>query len=141
MDVDDPAVRELRALRTAGVQVAIDDFGSGYSSLAYLARMPATILKIDRALTAQVLVDARSEAVLRSIVTLAVSLPMDVVVEGVETRAEHDLVRDAGASFGQGWLYAAAVPIEQLAAVVADINGRADAVPAATGSLASPRGT
>ena len=141
VDVDDPAVRELRALRTAGVQVAIDDFGSGYSSLAYLARMPATILKIDRALTAQVLVDARSEAVLRSIVTLAVSLPMDVVVEGVETRAEHDLVRDAGASFGQGWLYAAAVPIDQLAAVVADINGRADAVPAATGSLASPRGT
>ncbi len=141
VDVDDPAVRELRALRAAGVQVAIDDFGSGYSSLAYLARMPATILKIDRALTAQVLLDARSEAVLRSIVTLAVSLPMDVVVEGVETEAEHELVRDAGASFGQGWLYAAAVPIEALAAVVADINGRSGIAPVATGSLASPRGT
>ncbi len=136
VDVDDPAVRELHTLRAAGVQVAIDDFGSGYSSLAYLARMPATILKIDRALTAQVLLDARSQAVLHSIVSLAVSLPMDVVVEGVETEAEHELVRDAGASFSQGWLYAAAVPIEQLAAVVADINGKAGAVPAASGSLA-----
>ena len=141
VDVDDPAVRELHTLRAAGVHVAIDDFGSGYSSLAYLARMPASILKIDRALTAQVVLDTRSQAVLRSIVSLAVSLPMDVVVEGVETEAEHELVRDAGASFGQGWLYAAAVPIEALAAVVADINGRSGVVPAQRGSLASSRGT
>ena len=63
VDVDDPALRELRALRAGGVHVAIDDFGSGYSSLAYLSRMPANILKIDRALTAQVLHDPRSLAV------------------------------------------------------------------------------
>ena len=125
VDVDDPAVRELRTLRAAGVHVAIDDFGSGYSSLAYLARMPADILKFDRALTAQLLTDQRSRAVLGSIVTLARSLPMDVVVEGVETEAVSDLVRRAGAMFGQGWLYGAAVPFAELPAAVDDLNARA----------------
>jgi EAL domain-containing protein (putative c-di-GMP-specific phosphodiesterase class I) len=125
VDVDDPAVRELHALRAGGVHVAIDDFGSGYSSLAYLARMPADVLKIDRGLTAQVLYDERSRVVLQSIVSLANSLPMDVVVEGVESAAVHDLVRDLGGEYGQGWLYGAAVPFARLAEAIADINARA----------------
>ena len=125
VDDDDPALRELRMLRSAGVHVAIDDFGSGFSSLAYLARMPADILKLDRAMTAQVLDDRRARAVLDSIITLATSLPMDVVVEGVETLAVHRLVRDAGGGFGQGWLYGAAVPAAEVAALVAEINAKA----------------
>lgn len=124
IDADDPALRELTALRSAGMHVGIDDFGSGYSSLAYLARMPADVLKIDRALTVQVLHDRRSRAVLRAIVDLAKSLPLDVVVEGIETPAVHDFLRDAGCEFGQGWLYGAAVPFEGLPAAVESINAR-----------------
>lgn len=128
IDTYDPAVRQLRKLRAAGVVVAIDDFGSGYSSLAYLSRMPADILKIDRALTAQLLFDERSRAVFRSITTLAISLPLKVIVEGVETADVHELVRDLGGDYGQGWLYGAAVPAAEMPIIVGAITAKAQGV-------------
>lgn len=128
IDIYDFAVRQLRKLRAAGVVVAIDDFGSGYSSLAYLSRMPADILKIDRALTAQLLFDERSRAVFRSITTLAISLPLKVVVEGVETADVHELVRDLGGDYGQGWLYGAAVPAADMPITVGAISAKAQGI-------------
>ena len=122
VDVDDPAVRELGTLLAAGIQVAIDDFGSGYSNLGYLSRVPASILKIDAELTSRVLHDHRSRAVLSSIVALANGLSLDLVVEGIETAAVHDLVCEMGGRYGQGWLYGAAVPFAEVVDAVRAIN-------------------
>ncbi|WP_460446593.1 putative bifunctional diguanylate cyclase/phosphodiesterase [Angustibacter aerolatus] len=128
VDEDDGGTRQLTRLRDGGVQVAIDDFGSGYSNLAYLGRLPATILKVDRSITEGVLTDHRSAAILRAVVDLGAALPIDVCVEGIETGPQHDLVRDTGALFGQGWLYGAAVPAAELPALLARIAASAPRV-------------
>jgi diguanylate cyclase (GGDEF)-like protein len=128
VDADDPAVQQLTRLREHGVQVAIDDFGSGFSALAYLSRLPASVLKIDQTLTRQVVGDPRSLAVLEAVVSLAGSMPMKVVVEGIETAEVAEVVRSTGAGFGQGWLYAAAVPIDQLVQTVGRVHAVAEVV-------------
>jgi diguanylate cyclase (GGDEF)-like protein len=124
VDADDPALGQLSQLREHGVHVAIDDFGSGFSALAYLSRLPASVLKIDQSLTRQVLGDARSLAVLQAVVSLAHTMPMSVVVEGIETGDVEGLVRSTGAAQGQGWLYCAAVPVDELERAVADVHDR-----------------
>jgi EAL domain-containing protein (putative c-di-GMP-specific phosphodiesterase class I) len=121
---NEAAVRQLHELRAYGLQVAIDDFGSGYSSLGYLSRLPATILKVDRSMTAHVTTDGRARTVMRSVVDLGASLPMQVAVEGIETAAMHRLVRGLGATHGQGWLYAPAVPLDRVAETLASIAER-----------------
>jgi diguanylate cyclase (GGDEF)-like protein len=123
VDADDPALAQLTLLREHGVHVAIDDFGSGFSALAYLGRLPASVLKIDQALTGQV-GDDRSFAVMQAVVSLAHTMPMAVIVEGIETAEVEDLVRSTGAEQGQGWLYAPAVPVDRLAGTVADLELR-----------------
>jgi diguanylate cyclase len=123
VDADDPALAQLTRLREQGVHVAIDDFGSGFSALAYLSRLPANVLKIDQALTGQV-EDARSFAVLQAVVSLAHTMPMAVVVEGIETSVVEGLVQTTGAGYGQGWLYAAAVPIDRLPSTVETVQAR-----------------
>jgi diguanylate cyclase len=128
VDADDPALAQLTLLREQGVHVAIDDFGSGFSALAYLGRLPASVLKIDQALTRQV-GDDRSYAVMQAVVSLAHTMPMAVVVEGIETEDIEALVRSTGADQGQGWLYAAAVPADRLAATVADLELREQSQP------------
>ncbi len=125
VDLDDPALRELSLLRSHAVNVAIDDFGSGYSSLAYLSRVPANILKLDRELVSRIVTDPRAGSIVASIATLARALPMDIVMEGIETADVHQAVIDAGGGFGQGWLYGAAVPLADVAALVHRINAAA----------------
>ncbi|MGN6612881.1 MAG: putative bifunctional diguanylate cyclase/phosphodiesterase [Angustibacter sp.] len=113
---------QLQQLREHGVWVAIDDFGSGYSALAYLSRLPASTLKLDQGLTANLTTDPRALAVMRSIIELGRALPLEVVVEGIETTEVRDVVRDLGACYAQGWLYAPAVPLEQVADTVREIE-------------------
>ena len=121
-------LHQLQQLRAHGVWVAIDDFGSGYSALAYLSRLPASTLKLDQGLTANLTSDPRALAVMRSIIDLGRALPLEVVVEGIETTEVRDVVRELGAGYAQGWLYAPAVPIDQVASVVAAVSGQSDAV-------------
>lgn len=116
-------LHQLQQLRARGVWVAIDDFGSGYSALAYLSRLPASTLKLDQGLTAHLTTDPRALAVMRSIIDLGLALPLEVVVEGVETPEVRDVVRSLGAGYVQGWLYSPAVPIEQVAEVVRALSG------------------
>jgi diguanylate cyclase (GGDEF)-like protein len=121
---DDTALGNLQRLRRSGINVAIDDFGSGYSSLNYLSRLPASILKVDQALTASVTQDGRALSVLRAVVELGRSVSMDVAVEGIETQQVHDIVRGFGGCMGQGWLYSAAVPLHELSTLIADVDSR-----------------
>jgi diguanylate cyclase (GGDEF)-like protein len=128
VDVDDPALRSLAFLRSAGVNVAIDDFGTGFSTLGYLNRLPANIIKVDQSLTFGAATDERARSILRAVADLAASLPADVVVEGIETAEQRELVRATGATYGQGWLFSASVPIDQVAALAA--RGSVAGVPA-----------
>src|SRR5205085_12133399 len=83
----------LAELRSAGVRVALDDFGTGYSSLSYLKDWPVDELKVDRSFVKNMVEDARDRSIVHAIVHLAHSLGLQVVAEGVEYAALHQLLR------------------------------------------------
>jgi EAL domain-containing protein (putative c-di-GMP-specific phosphodiesterase class I) len=115
------AADQLAALRELGVRIAIDDFGSGYSSLSAVASLPADVLKVDRTLVAvlsPVSVSA-AQAVLTAAAALGTALDMHVVAEGVETPEQLDLVRRAGCGFVQGYLFSRPLPTARLQEVLA----------------------
>ncbi len=107
---EDPVAR-LSALRALGVGVAIDDFGTGQSSLAYLQRLPATELKIDRSFVTDADSGSGRQQLLRSIVDMAHSLNLVVTAEGVETEAERAVLQDVGCDLLQGYLIARPMPV------------------------------
>jgi two-component system CheB/CheR fusion protein len=108
----DAAHQQLRQLKAAGLRVSIDDFGTGHSSLACLRRYPLDELKIDRSFIIDLERSSRDVAVLRSIMTLSKALSLDVVVEGVETRGQHTLLRELGCEVAQGFLFSRPVSAE-----------------------------
>ena len=122
----------LHALRTLGVRIAMDDFGTGFSSLAYLWRFPFDKLKIDRAFTQGLGSDARVDAIVHSIVTMAHSLAMQVNAEGVETELQRDALCRHGCDELQGYLLGRPMPSELLAHREAESVGTLDSL---TGSL------
>lgn len=103
--MEDPALslRLLDQLRAEGFGISIDDFGSGYSSLAYLKQFPATELKIDRTFVKDMQQDARSVQLVRSIIDLGHHLKMSVVAEGVEDEASLDMLTRMGCDRAQGY--------------------------------------
>jgi len=96
-------VATLTTLRAHGIHVAIDDFGTGYSSLTYLKRLPVNTLKIDRAFIDGLGMDAESTAIVEAIITLAHTLGLRVIAEGVETHAQAHQLRAMGCEFAQGY--------------------------------------
>lgn len=108
------AAATMQRLKSLGVRLAIDDFGTGYSSFAYLKQFPVDALKIDRSFVAGLPGDRRDAAVVRGIAGIGGDIGMEVVAEGVETRAQADALREAGIVRAQGWLYAPAVEASQL---------------------------
>jgi len=93
----------MAELRGLGVRLAIDDFGAGYASLAYLKQLPANELKIDKAFIGALEHDARDRAIVKSSIDLAHDLGLKVVAEGVETQAAMDILSELGADLVQGW--------------------------------------
>lgn len=108
------ASRRLTRLRDAGVSIAIDDFGTGYSSLAYLTTLPIDCLKIDRGLITDIVGGSRDRIVVRAMIHLAHELGLDVVVEGVESAAQLELIASWGGDLYQGFLGAEALTEEEL---------------------------
>ncbi|HJN73526.1 MAG TPA: EAL domain-containing protein [Myxococcota bacterium] len=109
----DTAIEMLAALRRHGVKVHLDDFGAGYSSLAYLHRFPIDSLKIDRAFVSGLPLRREDCAIVRAIVSLAKSLDKGVVAEGIETAEQLRHLRSLDCAHGQGYLFSRAVPAEQ----------------------------
>jgi diguanylate cyclase (GGDEF)-like protein len=109
----------LMALSTHGVRVWVDDFGTGYSSLSYLHRLPIHAVKVDRSFVMGLRNGPEAERIIETIVTLAHHLNLNVVAEGVEQGWQADVLRRLGCDHAQGFLYARAVPSEQVAVLFA----------------------
>ena len=106
---DSPAVRDkLRALQQAGVQLAIDDFGIGYSSMASLKTFKVDFLKIDQSFVKDIMVSLESRVFAETIVMMAHKLGLKVIAEGVETQEQLDWLFDAGCDYAQGFLFSEA---------------------------------
>lgn len=114
MEDAEQAVAILRELKALGVSLAVDDFGTGYSSLAYLRRFPLDQLKIDYSFVHGMLEHPDNAAIVQGIVSLARSLRLETVAEGVETVAQRDYLGNIGCDLMQGYLYSRPVPPEEL---------------------------
>ena len=116
MDNAEMAVRLLKRLQALGVQLSIDDFGTGYSSLGYLHRFPVNTLKIDRSFVGRIGEAAENIEIVRTIVSLAENMGMDVVAEGVETLSQLTQLRKLNCQFGQGYLFSRPVDADSVTA-------------------------
>jgi sensor c-di-GMP phosphodiesterase-like protein len=110
--LDADASREtIQAFRDAGHPVYIDDFGTGYSSLSYLQSFKVDVLKIDKSFVDTIGHNAASSSVAPHIIAMAHALGVEIVAEGIEHQAQATYLREHGTQFGQGWLFAKAMPI------------------------------
>lgn len=112
-------VERLTRLRGAGISIAVDDFGTGYASLAYLTTLPLDMIKIDRGLIADLVGGARDKIVVKAMIRLARELDLKVVVEGVESSGQLALLAGWGCDLYQGFLGAGALTQEELTRFVA----------------------
>jgi diguanylate cyclase (GGDEF)-like protein len=110
----DRAVAVLESLRTVGVGISVDDFGTGNASIDYLARLPASELKIDRSFITDMLENPRAEAIVRSTIDLARNLGLSVVAEGIETEAVLEHLAVLGCDLAQGYFISRPLPAEEL---------------------------
>jgi diguanylate cyclase (GGDEF)-like protein len=115
--LEDPAraLKLIQPLRERGVRIAIDDFGVGHSSLSALTRLPFDVVKIDREFVSGLPLERHSAAITETIIAMSKSLNLDVVAEGIETEDQATFLRNAGAQYGQGYLYGKALPPHEFA--------------------------
>ncbi|HJU70494.1 MAG TPA: EAL domain-containing protein [Paucimonas sp.] len=118
LDDVEATIFKMATLKERGVSFSLDDFGTGYSSLSYLKRLPLDQLKIDRSFVRDVLTDYNDAAIACTIVTLAQSLGLAVIAEGVETEAQLDFLARHDCHAYQGNLFSRPVPIERLEALI-----------------------
>jgi len=121
MEDTDAAHHTLRGLKNLGVRIAIDDFGTGHSCLSYLRRFPIDVLKIDRSFVSEVGASEDSQIIIDAIISLAGSLRLDTVAEGVETNAQLDYLLERGCQVAQGFLFGMPMPAEDIAPLLRDL--------------------
>jgi len=119
MENIETAVHMLTQLRGLGVEISIDDFGTGYSSLSYLHRFPINTLKIDRSFVTRMTDNTENGEIVRTIITLARSLEMNVVAEGVETPMQLAQLRSLDCDYGQGYLFSRPVKASEARQLIA----------------------
>ncbi|NET01147.1 MAG: GGDEF domain-containing response regulator [Sphaerospermopsis sp. SIO1G1] len=106
-------IQYLHRFRSANIQISIDDFGTGYSSLSYLKNLPVDVLKVDRTFVS--MIEQRKDfGIMQGIMTLAKTMHLDVVAEGIETVEQMRLLHFLGCQYGQGYLFSPAIPAEKI---------------------------
>jgi EAL domain-containing protein (putative c-di-GMP-specific phosphodiesterase class I) len=116
-DIDDITTK-MTALKARGVSFSLDDFGTGYSSLAYLKRLPLDQLKIDQSFVRDILTDPNDAAISKMVISLAESMSLSVIAEGVQTEAQRDFLAGQGCYAYQGYLFSRPLPVDQFEALV-----------------------
>ncbi len=110
---------KLRALRKAGIRIAIDDFGTGYSSLSYLRHFPVNTLKIDRSFVGDIRSDSADASIINAIAAMAHGLKLDLIAEGVETRAQMKYLTLQGCREVQGFIFSRPIPALEFKSLLA----------------------
>lgn len=105
---------QLFEFRMAGMKIAIDDFGTGYSSLAYLKKFDVDYVKIDRSFIQNLTADSDNMALCEAIILMAHKLGLKVIAEGIETAGQHNLLKEAGCDYGQGYFFTRPLPPAEL---------------------------
>ncbi|MDN3682816.1 EAL domain-containing protein [Vibrio tapetis subsp. quintayensis] len=118
MSSDDYTLNLLKELKDIGIEIAIDDFGVGYSSLSYLQQMKTDVLKIDRSFVQSMQYDAASQTLCQTIIIMARNLGMKVVAEGIETKEQLELLTSYGCHYGQGFYLASPMNYQDLERVL-----------------------
>ncbi|OAI15594.1 diguanylate cyclase [Methylomonas lenta] len=113
LDTSSVVSEKLLALKSAGVQTSLDNFGTGYSALAYLKKYHIDFLKIDRTFVSNLTANSSDMALCQAIILIAHTLGMKVIAEGVETDEQRDLLLKAGCDYGQGYLFSKPVTAEE----------------------------
>jgi diguanylate cyclase (GGDEF)-like protein len=126
-DLED-VVTKMRVLKSHGLRFSLDDFGMGYSSLAYLRRLPLDQLKIDQEFVRDILVDASSSAIAQSIISLSRAMGLSVIAEGVETEEQREFLARLGCHSFQGFLFSAALPVEEFQVLLSRVGENAPPV-------------
>lgn len=114
MDHLEETTKTLQQLKSMGVHISIDDFGTGYSSLMYLKTFPIDTIKIDRSFIKDVTTDPDDQAITQAIISMAHSLKLDVVAEGVETRDQLELLKSQDCDVVQGYLFSKPIPAPEI---------------------------
>lgn len=110
----DCALGQLRVMRDLGIRLAVDDFGTGYSNLRYLSLFPFDFLKIDKAFVDGITNESKSSGLVDQIVSIGRVCGLELIAEGIEHPSQVEYLRNLGVEFGQGFLFAAPVPIHEL---------------------------
>jgi len=118
MDHVENAIYTMRKLKQMGISIAIDDFGTGYSSLSYLKRFPIDVLKVDRSFVMDIPNDVSDMEITAAVIAMAHKLNLRVVAEGIETKEQVDFLRSNRCEYGQGYLIARPMPINELEAYI-----------------------
>ena len=110
------ALTLIQGFRELGAEVHLDDFGTGFSSLSQLARLPMDVIKMDRSFINSVETDSKARALVRTIAAVAKELDVKIVAEGIETHEQAEFLRSVNVDYGQGYLYAKPLPAADLEA-------------------------
>jgi diguanylate cyclase (GGDEF)-like protein len=122
LDAEDRLESDLATLHEMGCVLAVDDFGRGFSSLAYLARLPVDILKLDREFIADIERDERGFAIVSSVIDMGRRLGMDVLAEGIEGPGQMRVLREMRCAFLQGWLFGRPMGLSELTRALAGFD-------------------
>jgi len=129
LDNVDDTIHKMQELKKLGIKFSMDDFGTGYSSLSYLSRLPIDQLKIDQSFVRDITTDPHDAAIVQTIISMAQSLEMEVIAEGVETQEQREFLESRGCLAYQGYLYAKPLPIDELERKLSGLTGMAKSRP------------